>query len=540
MTFLPVVERELRVAARRRGTYWGRFVAAMIGSALAAWVLLAAEDTNEKIGAVLFEGVSAVVFLYAAVAGTLVTCDCLSEEKREGTLGLLFLTDLKGHDVVLGKLAATSVNAFYGMLAVLPMLAIPFILGGVTRAEMLRVVLVAINLLFFFLSIGLFASAICRKDNWALGLSIMISLSLVFGGMVASKLQFPFPRAADLSTPAAGCFLAFDEIYAKSSHGDFWLNAAVTQLYSWVFFGLACWIVPRAWRDEAVGRPRPWRRRTTSVRRVRTRTALLEANPFLWRVARSGRKRLRVWLTLAVLTLMWSRYGRWFSFPANLLEPGVDLLLLAPAGLILKVWLAAEASRTLSEDRRSGGMELLLTTPLHERDIMRGQMWSLWRQFAFATAAVLLANLTFVVVEIRLWDSGARPALLTIHLLLGGFLVADMMTLSWVGAWLGLSNRKPNRAALLALTQILVLPGVAFVVILCLWGLVTERNQADESFTFAFALWSLLGLAADIFFGLVARAKLRAEFRTIVSEGLARKCPAVPAPEPAPMLMEAQ
>src|SRR5580700_6012058 len=219
MTFLPVVERELRVAARRRGTYWGRFVAAVIGAALAAWVLLAVEDTNEKIGADLFEVVSTVVFLYATVAGTLVTCDCLSEEKREGTLGLLFLTDLKGHDVVLGKLAATSVNAFYGMLAVLPMLAIPFILGGVTRAEMLRVVLVAVVLVFFFLSIGLFVSALCRKDHRALGFSILIGLILVVSGPMAAELRFPWPTAARLSSPASACFLAFDEIYSKQPHG---------------------------------------------------------------------------------------------------------------------------------------------------------------------------------------------------------------------------------------------------------------------------------------------------------------------------------
>jgi ABC-type transport system involved in multi-copper enzyme maturation permease subunit len=538
MTFLPVVERELRVAARRRGTYWGRFVAAMIGSALAAWVLLAAVDTNEKVGADLFEVVSTVVFLYATVAGTLVTCDCLSEEKREGTLGLLFLTDLKGHDVVLGKLAATSVNAFYGMLAVLPMLAIPFILGGVSHAEMLRVVLVAINLLFFFLSIGLFVSALCRKDNWALGLSIMISLALVGGGPMAANLGFPHPHLLELSSPAVSCFMAFDENYTKSPHFDFWLNVFVTQVYSWVFFGLACWIVPRSWQDEGVGRTMPWSRSTDPVHRARTRTALLDANPYLWRVARSGRKRLLVWLTLAVLTVLWWWNGGWLS--SSLLDPGVDLLLLVPAGLILKAWLAAEASRTLSEDRRSGGMELLLSTPLHEREILRGQMLSLWRQFAWPVAAVLLANLQFLLAEIRRWDTNMSMALVTIHLFLGVFLVADMIALSWVGAWLGLIHRKPNRAALLAMTRILVLPGVSFVVLLCLWALLPQRNNADDSFTGAFVLWPLLGLVADLYFGLGARARLRAEFRTIVSEGFARRRPAEPAPKAAPVLMEAQ
>jgi ABC-type transport system involved in multi-copper enzyme maturation permease subunit len=537
MTFLPVVERELRVASRRRGTYWGRFTAGLIGAALAAWVLLAMQDADEKmVGAQLFAVVSTVVFLYATVAGTLVTCDCLSEEKREGTLGLLFLTDLKGHDVVLGKLAATSVNAFYGMLALLPMLAIPFIVGGVNQAEMLRVVLVSINLLFFFLSIGLFVSAVCRKDNWALGLSILIGLTLVLGGPSMTQFRFfPFQTAAILSSPATDCFMAFDSSYTTNPRSYFWLNAAATHCYCWIFFGLACRIVPRSWQDAAIGTRPPSRLAGPPVRRARLRRELLEINPFLWRVARSGRKRMLVWLTLVVLAVLWSRYFRWLS--NDVLEPGLDLLLLVPAGLVLKGWLAAEASRTLSEDRRSGGLELLLSTPLHERDLVRGQLMALWRQFAPPVLAVLLTYLVFLGVEMRRWPADMRTDWLLFHLVLGGFLAGDMIALSWVGMWLGLINRKPNRAALLALTRIVVLPGALFVVLLSLWALGSKNN--DQIDTTAFFLWVILGLAADLYFGLGARSKLRAEFRSIVSEGLARQPPAEPALRTAAVLAEA-
>ncbi len=536
MIFLPVVERELRVAARRRGTYWGRFVAALLGAGLAAWVLLVEGETNASIGQELLAVVSTVVFFYAAITGTLVTCDCLSEEKREGTLGLLFLTDLKGHDVVLGKLAATSVNAFYGMLAVVPVLAIPFVLGGVNRAEMVRVVLVSLNLLFFSLSIGLFVSALCRKDNWALGLSILIGLALVVGGPAATQLKhFPYPGGALLSSPATGCFLAFEVNYSKNPHADFWENAAVTQLYGWIFFGLACRIVPWSWQDGAVGKRNLWRRVSASTQSFRSRRPLLEVNPFLWRVARVGRKRLLVWLMLGVTTLLWSRYARWFSF--SLLDPGADFLLLIPAGLILKAWLAAEASRTLSEDRRNGGMELLLSTPLHEKEIVRGQLLALWRQFGPPTAGVLLANLMFLIVEMRRWDAGERETFLMCHLLLGGFLAADMVTLSWSGMWLGLINRKPNRAALLALTRILVAPLVIFIVLIFLWAMSSHGEDLPGA---AFTFWILLGLAADLYFGLGAKFKLQGEFRTIVAEGVVRKTTTQPAPKPAPVLMEAQ
>src|SRR5580658_1258794 len=143
MTFLPVVERELRVAARRRGTYWGRLIVAVVGWAVAAWILLAANGPGAQNGAVVFKVLAVLVFAYAALAGLLSTSDCVSEEKRDGTLGLLFLTDLKGYDVVFGKLVSTSLTSIHGVLAVAPALAVSIVLGAVTQGEVTRVMLVA-------------------------------------------------------------------------------------------------------------------------------------------------------------------------------------------------------------------------------------------------------------------------------------------------------------------------------------------------------------------------------------------------------------
>src|SRR5256885_5281345 len=64
----------------------------------------------------LFRALFGFAFVYCLFIGARLTADCLSEEKREGTLGLLFLTDLKGYDVVFGKLAATSVNSIYALV----------------------------------------------------------------------------------------------------------------------------------------------------------------------------------------------------------------------------------------------------------------------------------------------------------------------------------------------------------------------------------------------------------------------------------------
>ena len=137
MTFLPIVERELRVAARRPATHWTRFCAAL--ATLIIWLLLALSTPQwvpvPQLSKNLFIATGLLAFGFCALAGVILTADCLSLEKREGTLGLLFLTELKSHDIVFGKLAATSVHSLYGLLAIFPVMALPLLLGGVTGAE---------------------------------------------------------------------------------------------------------------------------------------------------------------------------------------------------------------------------------------------------------------------------------------------------------------------------------------------------------------------------------------------------------------------
>src|SRR6185295_7206006 len=165
MNLPPIVERELRVATRRRATYWSRVVAAIIGIAVTVWMIgtLGTLVTPAMMGARLFNTLASLAFFCCLFPGVVLTADCLSEEKREGTLGLLFLTDLTGANVVFGKLMVTSLSAFYGVLAVFPMMAVPFFMGGITPGEFWRMVAVLMNTLFFSLAAGMLLSALCRR-----------------------------------------------------------------------------------------------------------------------------------------------------------------------------------------------------------------------------------------------------------------------------------------------------------------------------------------------------------------------------------------
>ncbi|HEY3854689.1 MAG TPA: ABC transporter permease subunit [Verrucomicrobiae bacterium] len=529
MTFLPVVERELRVAARRRGTYIVRIATVIIALGLTGWVL-AESNQAQWIGDELFVVLSFLLFIYAGFFGLFVTADCLSEEKREGTLGLLFLTDLKGYDVVFGKLTATSLNSFYGMLAVVPVLAIPLLMGGVSQGEVLRVVFMLVSLLFFSLSVGVWASALCRHTSRALAVSILTVLTILCAWPMATQLrQHPVAddRLAYLPSPVYGCILAFDANYKPGQRLDFWLNALITQLYGWLFLGMACWLVPRSWQD-AVERKRSWWRlgKFTSAARAQ----LLAANPYLWRALRRPSKTMAVWLMLVCMSAfwVWLHWGKFkwldpFIFNDQFYDASANFTRLILAGFAIKVWVAFESARALAQDRQSGAFELLLTTPIKPAEILQGQRQALWRQFAGPIGFLLAANLFFLVLELhhisglnRSVDDYDWLEAIAGHAVIGIFLVLDSMALGALGMRYGFRTRKPVLAGGAALGWILALP----VFLFCVAGYLILGSAQDGWSVLMF--WCVLGLGTDLV-AILSTDRLLSEFRLFVAEGHKRK-----------------
>src|ERR1019366_9633280 len=191
MNWLPIVNRELRVAARKRSTFWLRIVAALtalvIGGGCMLLGLLPGTQAF-KMGSVLFAILTWLCLAAGLSAGLFFTSDCLSEEKREGTLGLLFLTDLRGYDVALGKMLAPWLRGFYALLAMVPILAITLVMGGVTGVQFWKCALALANALFFSLTAGMFVSALSRDSQKALTATLLLLLLLALGGPIADTI----------------------------------------------------------------------------------------------------------------------------------------------------------------------------------------------------------------------------------------------------------------------------------------------------------------------------------------------------------------
>lgn len=513
-TIFPIVERESRVASRQPVTYWSRFGAGAGAMGLGFWsLLMSGRASPSEVGANMFGTVAACLFLYIVVAGTLVTCDCVSEEKRDGTLGLLFLTDLKGYDIVFGKLSATSLRILYGVIATFPILAIPILLGGVSYGQFWRVVLTALNLLFFSLATGILASSLCRSGSKAAGLAALIG-----GGLMALTpflvMLHVLRKPMLLFSPGLNCFASFDNISRSTPSRYFCINALVTHFYAWAFLIAACRIVPRSWRDEDVTSPRKFRFKLPKffrkeVWKKSSRSSVAMENPYHWRCTPSPGSRRALWCLLAALLLI--IYLLDVSSGAMM---GVLLVYLpAIVSLIVKCWASFQSSRQFNEDRRSGGLELLLSTPLSETEIVNGQHRAFRKQFLPIIVFVLfIITVHWLSMSKLKWTE--RNEVAFFYAVIGFTLITDLWALSWVGLWTGLIARTSNRAATGAMIRILIVPSVVAVFIL---GAVESSSRFHSAYS-VFTIWGFVSLLFGIAFSEVARNKLATEFRSRVAQ----------------------
>jgi hypothetical protein len=530
MTFLPIVARELRIASRRRTTYWMRSGAALVVMFIGAWFFLVAQhQPPNQIAMGVFSILTGGAVLYCLFSGVRSTADCLSQEKREGTLGLLFLTDLKGYDVVFGKLVATSLHGFYGVLAVVPMLALPLLLGGVAPAEFGRMALVALNTLFFSLAAGIFVSALSRSARSAMTMTLLLillfaavlpALGAWLGFVVRAK---SVPVAFLLPSPGFAYFTAFDSAFIRIGPA-FWWSLGLIHGLGWLFLVLASLIAPHSWKERPPGAQRlRWNDRLRSwsygdpAERTAFRRLLLNKNAYFWLAARARLKPAAVWAVLALLGCGWAwglaKYHRdWLS---EFMYFATGLVL----NLLMKIWFASETGRQLAADRTQGALELLLSTPLTVREILRGQLLALKRQFLGPMVVVLTAFFIFMLAsasEVSAADD--RAAWLLFWAALITLLVADMAGLYWVGMWQGLTARNPNRATGAALARIMVLPCIAFALLSMLVSLLSINREVDLGPKFFLGMWVGLSLAADVGFGTYARHKLLTEFRLAAAQ----------------------
>jgi ABC-type transport system involved in cytochrome c biogenesis permease component len=479
----------------------------------------------------LFDVISIAAFIYCLGTGIRSTADCLSEEKRDGTLGLLFLTDLKGYDVVGGKLVATSLNAFYGLMAIFPVMAIPLLLGGVTNGEFWRMALVLANTFLLSLAMGMFMSSVCTSPRKAMAGTLVLMLCLSVGFPILEEVIPYIYRSRDLKVVLT--YINPDTAFAAVHDGEyravqriFWWCVGVIHGTSWLLLGTASFLVPRSWQDHPPGEKKQrWRDRWhrwsfgDAGERVAFRRRLLDVNAFYWLAGRARLKPAHVWVVFFLLGCLWM----WGALDQGKgwLNSGIYLLTGIVLNTTLKIWVASEAGRRLGDDRKMGSLELLLSTPLTVPEILRGQILALKRQFLGPVVVTLVIEAVFLVASLQEMRADSETTLGVTVFGLGSMvmLVLDLMALSAVAMWTSLTAKNPNRTTGITVRRILVLPWVVNVVVALISAMAAFGTRGSgPGPKFFLGLYFCTSIAADLVFGLSAWQRLNAEFREVATQ----------------------
>ena len=441
MTILPLVERELRIRARSPTGYWTRFGAALAGIlvCLPALTFFRGTASQAQIGAFAFSGLVVAAFILCCFSGFL-TVDGISRERREGTLGLLFLTRVKALDVLLGNFGAAGIASLCSLAAFVPVLIVPVLAGGVNGGEAARKVLALFDTMILSLAAGLWASAkgrgwlsCARSAAWVLCLVIFCPL-LLGSPMPFTRLYLSWPG------PLNALATADDAIYRKSA-APFWISIAVVQAISWLLVIGAGIRLRRAMREDGET-PANY---AFSTRKRKPLVAGLA--PLEWLVRRQNGVRTVVWAGVLLGLAYYGGIIYFIRFNRRILGAytswGMGL-----AFIVVQCCLFAwAASRFFIEARRAGELELLLTTPEGAKTMVASQ-WK-WLKCVFCWPLVVLVAPNVITVFLNMprgYGSGFAFDNIFWLLFFCANKMAGLAALLWVGMWFGWSERSQARA----------------------------------------------------------------------------------------------
>jgi ABC-type transport system involved in multi-copper enzyme maturation permease subunit len=364
----PVVQRELRESARRPLNHWMRSAAAAGGIA----TLFSAFGNSQisRIGMHLFENINEVMFFLICGLVPALTADCISGERREGTLGLLFMTPLSASGIVLGKVAARVLRIVTVWLAITPLLTIPFLYGGLSWVNVGAWLAVQSGVGMLCLAAGILASSLTEKRAIAFILAFLFTALFIGEAMAYLRKWNLFSNTPSLATILAQEYLASFLLFVVSIR-------------------FAGWRVERSWQDKI-----PSSKQENLVKRYcsplfgrrfsRNMRRTLERNPVAWLQQYSWKARASKWgLCLLFVVLECGTVN------GNDLEGFSQTL--AYLLLVLVAAYTFAGANGFIQEKKNGALELLLVTPLSVEQIIFGRVWGLWKQF-FPSMLVLVGS----------------------------------------------------------------------------------------------------------------------------------------------------
>ena len=355
-----LIVRELRAWSRQGQTFWVRVISGAAGIFTLASLLLVEIEVGPYLGYRIFAALNTSMTFIVLLVAPVITADCIAQEKREGTLGLLFLAPLEPSDVVFSKFAINLVRAMSLLLAMLPMLVLPVVFGGIPANMLIFTMLHQVGNLLLALSAGILASSIHREFIQAAVWAIIYTILFYIGSRLLPFLGLHLPLLTFLISIAVSVLVirhtgrTLKEKWEKEGSDfspPFWVR---------LFSDSELWRTLLKW----------------DTRKARGR------HPIAWLQEYSWTARLAKWGWCA-MALLGEMVVLLIGTGVNQ-DRGYHMFL----GSVVVLGIALTGANSFRTERLTGAIELLLVAPISPPKLIGGRLWGIWVHFFPAVAII--------------------------------------------------------------------------------------------------------------------------------------------------------
>ncbi len=244
MRLNPIVKKDVKVQSRSMKICWGVFAYELILAFVFFLAIVVIKQQSRYSANNIY---SAMVWIYPALAMTQLvilgivvpvrTASAISGEKERQTFDIMMTTGMTPFSIIMGKVMTAIIQSMLFVVASLPVMALCFIIGGMSWSYLLWFLAIALLISFFSASIGILCSSLCKRSISAVIMSYGFYL-LFFLGTVLPYLIYSI---TSVNMSYSGPATVFSVSY---SYGENWclfllLNPAVylTEFFAQILVG---------------------------------------------------------------------------------------------------------------------------------------------------------------------------------------------------------------------------------------------------------------------------------------------------------------
>lgn len=182
MRINPIVKKDLQVSSRSMRLAWGLFGYEAILAIAFLLAMLVIQDESRSLYSngniynamvYLFPVIAIAQICIIALITPIITASSISGEKERQTFDVMLTTAMSPLAIVFGKVTSAVIRIMFYVLGSLPIMALSFVVGGLSWGTLLLYLATVLLLAVFSGSIGIFCSSICRKSITAVILSFV-------------------------------------------------------------------------------------------------------------------------------------------------------------------------------------------------------------------------------------------------------------------------------------------------------------------------------------------------------------------------------